>query len=119
MQCARSMLGVIAGITARVILVSIHDQPRPGEGEGEGVGGARTNLKSLELPASAPACHGIDSLATLMRVSSEVAEVGLRPVPSISLGPRAGGEGVRYRLHTEVESSKSESAGHHGKEDLY
>lgn len=111
MQCARSMLRIIAGIAARVILVSIHNQPR-----WEMWWKTKTNLKSLVLPTSAPACHGIDSLATLMRVSSEVAEVGLRPAPSISLEPRARGE---YWLRTEVESSESESSGHHGKEDLY
>lgn len=87
MQCARSMLSSIAGIAARVIFVSIHQsvaaagewKEEKEEKEGE------TNLNSFVLPVSAPACHGIDSLATLMRVSSEVPEVGLRPASLVSL----------------------------------
>lgn len=78
MHRARSMLRHIAGIAARVVLVPVHThQPATHLRRRR-----RTNLKSLPPSDSVPAFHGIESLGILMRVSSEVAEVGLRPVVS-------------------------------------
>lgn len=59
-------------------------------------------------------CHGIDSLATLMLVFSEVADVGLRPCVVQSASASRGGGLVR----TKVESSETESAGHYSEENL-
>lgn len=119
MQRARSMLSSIAGIAAWVIFVSIHQSSvtRPRGMEGGRGGGGKTNLNSFVLPVSAPACHGIDSLATLMRVSSEVAEVGLRPASSVSLCFARFSRGGN-QSRTEVESSETAGTGHYSEEDL-
>lgn len=65
-------------------------------------------------------CQGIEFLGSLILFSSEIAEVGLRPIlPDSSLSDIHSLLGIELVCrHTEVESSETEGAGHDSEEDL-